>query len=90
MVLRLAEQLDVPLRERNRWLAAAGFAPMFAERRLDDPALAAVRAAVELVLPAHEPSPALAVDRHWTDRRAQRGRAAADRTASTPSCCSRR
>ena len=65
MVLRLADRLDVPLRERNRWLAAAGYAPMFAERRLDDPALAAGRAAVELVLKAHEPWPALAVDRHW-------------------------
>jgi transcriptional regulator with XRE-family HTH domain len=65
MVLRLADRLDVPLRERNRWLAAAGFAPMFAERRFDDPALAAGRAAVELVLKAHEPWPALAVDRHW-------------------------
>ena len=65
MVLRLADRLDVPLRERNRLLAAAGFAPMFAERRFDDPALAAGRAAVELVLKAHEPWPALAVDRHW-------------------------
>ncbi|MCE9661613.1 MAG: helix-turn-helix transcriptional regulator [Burkholderiales bacterium] len=66
MVLRLADRLDVPLRERNRWLAAAGFAPMFAERRLDDPVLAAALAAIELVLKAHEPWPALAVDRHWT------------------------
>ena len=64
MVLRLADRLDVPLRERNRWLAAAGFAPMFAERRFDDPALAAGRAAVERVLKAHEPWPALAVDGH--------------------------
>ncbi len=66
MVLRLAERLEVPLRERNRLLAAAGYAPMYAERRLDDPALAAARAAVELVLKGHEPYPALAVDRHWT------------------------
>ena len=66
MVLRLADRLDVPLRERNRWLAAAGFAPMFAERRFDDPVLAAGRAAVELVLKAHEPWPALAIDRHWS------------------------
>ena len=75
MVLRLADRLDVPLRERNRWLAAAGFAPMFAERRFDDPALAAGRAAVELVLKAHEPWPALAVDRPLGDGGAQRGRA---------------
>jgi transcriptional regulator with XRE-family HTH domain len=65
MVLRLADRLDVPLRERNRWLAAAGFAPMFAERRFDDPGLAAGRAAVELILRGHEPFPAVAVDRHW-------------------------
>ena len=65
MVLRLASRLEVPLRERNRLLAAAGYAPMFAERSLDDPALAAARAAMERVLRAHEPWPALAVDRHW-------------------------
>jgi len=66
MVLRLAEHLDVPLRERNVLLTAAGFAPIFAERALDDPALQAARKAVELVLKGHEPFPALAVDRHWT------------------------
>jgi transcriptional regulator with XRE-family HTH domain len=65
MVLRLAERLQVPLRERNRLLTAAGFAPMYGERRLDDPALRAARAAVDLVLRGHEPCPALAVDRHW-------------------------
>lgn len=65
MVLRLADRLAVPLRERNRLLTAAGFAPMYAERPLDDPALAAARAAVEQILKAHEPFPALAVDRHW-------------------------
>jgi transcriptional regulator with XRE-family HTH domain len=65
MVLRLARRLDVPLRERNRLLTAAGFAPMFVARPLDDPAMAAARAVVELVLRAHEPFPALAVDRHW-------------------------
>lgn len=65
MVLRLAERLAVPLRERNRLLVAAGYAPMYAERPLDDPALRAAREAVELVLRGHEPYPALAVDRHW-------------------------
>jgi transcriptional regulator with XRE-family HTH domain len=65
MVLRLAEQLDVPLRERNRWLAAAGYAPLYAERALDDPALASARRALQRLLAALEPSPALAVDRHW-------------------------
>ena len=66
MVLRLADRLEVPLRERNRLLTAAGFAPMYAERSLDDPALKAAREAVELVLKGHEPYPALAVDRHWS------------------------
>ena len=65
MVLRLAERLDVPLRERNVLLVAAGFAPAFPNRSLDDPALAAARQAVETVLKAHEPYPAMAVDRHW-------------------------
>ena len=65
MVLRLFERLDVPLRERNAMLMAAGYAPMYRERALDDPALAAARQAVERVLKGHEPFPALAVDRHW-------------------------
>jgi transcriptional regulator with XRE-family HTH domain len=66
MILRLADQLDVPLRERNVLLLAAGFAPVFPERPLSDPALDTARRAVELVLKGHEPYPALAVDRHWT------------------------
>jgi transcriptional regulator with XRE-family HTH domain len=65
MVLRLCDRLDVPLRERNALLAAAGYAPMYAQRALDDPALAAARAAVQRLLDAHEPWPALAVDRGW-------------------------
>jgi transcriptional regulator with XRE-family HTH domain len=65
MVLRLAERLDVPLRERNALLVSAGYAPMYRERSLDDPALAPARQAVELILKSHEPYPALAVDRHW-------------------------
>jgi transcriptional regulator with XRE-family HTH domain len=66
MVLRLAEHLQVPLRERNVMLLAAGYAPVFPERSLDDPALRAAHAAIDLVLKGHEPYPALAVDRHWT------------------------
>jgi len=66
MVLRLANRLDVPLRERNRLLVAAGFAPMYGERGLDEPAMAAARQAIDLVLKGHEPYPALVVDRHWT------------------------
>lgn len=65
MVLRLAERLEVPLRERNVLLVAAGFAPAFPNRPLDDPALKAARDAINIVLKAHEPYPALAVDRHW-------------------------
>jgi transcriptional regulator with XRE-family HTH domain len=65
MVLRLAERLDVPLRERNVLLVAAGFAPAFPNRPLDDPALKAARDAIDIILKAHEPYPALAVDRHW-------------------------
>ncbi|NEV88964.1 helix-turn-helix transcriptional regulator [Streptomyces tendae] len=65
MVLRLADQLDVPLRERNALLLAAGFAPRYTERPLDDDALSAARIAVERVLRAHEPYPALAFDRRW-------------------------
>ncbi|HJV62159.1 MAG TPA: helix-turn-helix transcriptional regulator [Albitalea sp.] len=65
MLMHLAERLDVPLRERNMLLAAAGYAPIYRERPLADPALAAARQAVDLVLKAHEPNPALAVDRHW-------------------------
>src|SRR5512142_348759 len=65
MVLRLAERLGVPLRERNALLVAAGFAPMYRERPLEDPALAPARRAVETILKSHEPWPALAIDGHW-------------------------
>ncbi len=65
MVMRLAEQLDVPLRERNALLLAAGYAPAYAERPLHDPAMQAARSTVELILAAHMPHPALAVDRQW-------------------------
>ena len=65
MVLHLAEQLEIPLRERNHLLLAAGFAPRYGERTLDDPSLGAARAAVRLVLKGHEPNPAIAIDRHW-------------------------
>ncbi len=66
MVLHLAEQLDVPLRERNGLLLAAGYAPVYAETALDAPRMAAVRAAVRQVLTGHEPYPAVVVDRAWT------------------------
>jgi hypothetical protein len=66
MLLRLAEQLDVPLRERNALLVAAGFAPAFQERPLEHPALGLAKKAVDLVLAGHEPYPALAIDRRYT------------------------
>ena len=63
MILRLAEHLDIPLRDRNTLLLAAGFAPAFQERSLEE--LAAARRAIEQVLKAHKPYPAFALDRHW-------------------------
>jgi len=65
MVLHLAEQLGVPLRNRNELLLAAGFAPVYARRGLDDPDMSAVRRALDQVLAAYEPFPALVVDRGW-------------------------
>jgi len=65
MILHLAEQLKVPLRERNVLLVAGGYAPMFRERSLDAPELDAARQAIDLVLRGHEPYPALAIDGHW-------------------------
>ncbi|MBK8160230.1 MAG: helix-turn-helix transcriptional regulator [Rhodospirillaceae bacterium] len=65
MVLRLADRLEIPLRDRNLLLLAAGFAPLYPERGLDDPSLAPARAAIDALLAAHEPYPALAIDRHW-------------------------
>src|ERR1700758_5203312 len=65
MVLKLAERLNVPLRERNVLLVSAGFAPAFPQRSLDDPALKSAGGANDFGLKAHEPNPALAYDRHW-------------------------
>lgn len=64
MVVRLAESLELPLRERNELLLAAGFAPAYPESRLDDPVLAPVRTAIDHILRGHLPYPALVVDRH--------------------------
>src|SRR5690349_100730 len=65
MVLRLAGVLDVPLREQNQLLMAAGLAPVYRERPLDDPDMGAVRAGVERVLNAYNPFPCVVVDRGW-------------------------
>src|SRR3712207_1179114 len=64
-VLHLAEHLDVPLRSRNELLVAAGYAPVYGERDLEAPQMAAVRQALDLVLGHQEPFPALVVDRCW-------------------------
>jgi transcriptional regulator with XRE-family HTH domain len=66
MVLHLAERLDVPLRERNLLLVAAGYAPVFQERNIGDPELKAARETMERLLAVHAPNPAIAIDRHWT------------------------
>ena len=65
MILRLTEQLDVPLRERNTLLLAAGYAPAYPEHGLDEPALGSVRAALRQVLAGHEPYPAVIINRWW-------------------------
>ena len=64
MVIRLAESLELPLRERNELLLAAGYAPAYPESSLDDPALAPVRTAIDHILKGHLPYPALVVDRN--------------------------
>ena len=64
MVLRLAEHLDIPLRDRNRLLLAAGYAPLYAERSLEEPVMAPVHQALDRFLRAHEPYPAVVIDRH--------------------------
>ncbi|MFD5567735.1 helix-turn-helix domain-containing protein [Streptomyces cadmiisoli] len=73
MVLRLAEHLDVPVRERNALLLAAGYAPRYPETPLDDPALAAVREGVERLIQGYEPYPALVVDATYDVVAANRG-----------------
>ncbi len=72
MILQLSETLDVPLRDRNAWLTAAGFAPIFRTRALDDPQMGQVMNAVRMMLAAHEPFPAIALDRAWNVRMSNR------------------
>jgi transcriptional regulator with XRE-family HTH domain len=66
MILRLAEHLGIPLRERNELLIAAGYAPVYTAMPLDDPSMDVVRSAIDRVLAGHEPYPAMAIDRYWT------------------------
>lgn len=72
MILQLSETLEVPLRERNDWLTAAGFAPIFRARPLDDPQMAQVMHAVRTMLNGAEPFPAVAIDRAWNIRLANK------------------
>ena len=73
LVLRLAEHLDVPMRERNALLLAAGYAPRFAETPLDDPSMGALREGLDRLLRGYEPYPALVVDATYTVVAANRG-----------------
>ena len=72
MILQLSETLEVPLRDRNEWLTAAGFAPIFRARPLDDPQMNQVMNAVRMILTNHEPFPAIALDRAWNIRLANK------------------
>lgn len=65
LLIHLAEHLEVPLRERNRLLLAAGYAPVYRETPLDDPSMAPVRTAIDQVLEGHSPHPALVVNQRW-------------------------
>ncbi|MFE7773442.1 helix-turn-helix domain-containing protein [Streptomyces sp. NPDC057445] len=73
MVLRLAEHLDVPVRDRNALLLAAGYAPRYAETPIDDPALESLRAGLDRLLQGYEPYPAIVVDGAYTVVAANRG-----------------
>lgn len=66
MVMRLAERLEVPLRDRNALMTAAGYGPAYPDRSLDDPALGMLRDSMMTMLAVQEPAPAMAIDRHWT------------------------
>jgi transcriptional regulator with XRE-family HTH domain len=72
MILQLSETLEVPLRERNDWLTTAGFAPIFRARPLDDPQMNQVMNAIQMMLANHEPFPAVAIDRAWNIRMANK------------------
>jgi transcriptional regulator with XRE-family HTH domain len=65
MLLDLAQALDIPLRERNALLVAGGYAPIYSDRSLDEPAMQSVNAALQRMLRQHEPFPAVVMDRHW-------------------------
>ena len=89
MVLHLAEELDVPLRERNTLLVAAGYAPVYQETPMDGDDMTAVRETLEQLLASQEPNPALVVDRQWNLVLAN-GRSACSSTGWPRSCSLRR
>ena len=88
MVVKLAEHLEVPLRERNELLLAAGYAPAYPESSFEDAEMSQVRDAVRRLLAAHEPYPALAVDRRWEMLDGNAG--VPLMTAASPRTCSSR
>jgi len=65
LLLRVTEKLEIPMRDRNELLLSAGYAPAFPERPLSDPELTPVREAIDVILAAHEPNPAIVLDRYW-------------------------
>lgn len=65
LVLAIADRLDVPLRERNTFLLAAGYAPRYSERSIDDPSMRRVRGSLQQMLDAHDPYPGVVIDRQW-------------------------
>jgi transcriptional regulator with XRE-family HTH domain len=73
LLLRLADQLDVPVRDRNALLTAAGYAPLYTETPLDDPAMEGLARTLETLLRAHEPNPALVMNGHYDVVAANRG-----------------
>jgi hypothetical protein len=73
MILRIAATMDLPLRQQNALLLAAGYAPAWRERDFSTPDLAVVNSALDYMLAQHEPYPAFVVDRCWNLLRANRG-----------------
>ena len=90
LVLAIAHHLEVPLRERNGLLLAAGYAPRFSQMSLDDPAMEHVRASIQRMLDAHDPYPGVAIDRQWNVVHRQPAPQRADRRAARLACSVRR
>ncbi len=82
LVLAIADRLEVPLRESNTLLLAAGYAPRYSERSLDDVALRSIRASLQRMLDAHDPYPGVVIDRQWNVVLANRAAGALTATLS--------